>query len=91
MMKFCSVRPCAKMSQWQFSHISLCQGHWQQWCHSTEQALVYNLEQPIMEDWVAAVGAAEATNGLVIELPHPELNEYAWHQETLSRPIPSEE
>ena len=91
MTTFCSVKPCSKMYRWQFGHISLCQSHWEQWCRSTWQALLCSLEQPVMEDWVAVVGAGEATSGLVIEQQAPEQDYQAWHLEMLSRPILPEE
>ena len=62
----CSVRSCSRIYRWRFGHINLCQGHWEKWCRSTWEALVANLEQPIMEDWVAVVDAGQATDTFAI-------------------------
>jgi hypothetical protein len=67
MISSCSVRQCSKMSRWHFGHINLCQEHWEEWCHSTWQALVSNLQQPIMEDWVVGAETGQAANAFVID------------------------
>lgn len=56
----CSVGYCSRMAWWHFGEISLCQRHWRDWCRSTWEALVQNLEQPVMVDWIAAVRVREA-------------------------------
>ena len=77
----CSVRRCSQICRWQFGHIRLCQDHWEQWCHSTWQALVSHLQQPIMEDWVVGAEAGQAANALVTE-QYPQHREYlAWPRE----------
>jgi hypothetical protein len=58
----CSVAGCSRLSLWHFESMHLCQWHWEEWCRSTWQALLENVQQPIMEDWIVAVGVWEAVS-----------------------------
>jgi hypothetical protein len=57
---WCSVACCSRLSLWHFESMHLCESHWKEWCWYTRLTLLENVKQPIMEDWIAAVGAWEA-------------------------------
>jgi hypothetical protein len=51
----CSVGVCPSLALWHFGEIGLCQRHWEDWCRDTWEALVDNVDQPIMADWLVTV------------------------------------